>query len=41
MSEKKEKKSVSESKATVKTDSGTRYRALSSGKGGASKSDDE
>lgn len=38
MSEKKEKKSVSESKAVVKTESGTRYRALSSGKGGKSES---
>ena len=39
MTEKKEKKSVSESKAVVKTDSGTRYRALRSGKGGKSKSE--
>lgn len=39
MSEKK--KSVSDSDAVVKTGSGTRYRALRSGKGGKSKSDGE
>lgn len=41
MSETKEKKSVSDSKAVVETDAGTRYRALRSGKGGESKSDGE
>lgn len=39
MSEPKEKKPISESKAVIETEAGTRYRALRSGKSGKPKSD--
>ena len=39
MSEPEEKKSISESKAVVETEHGTRYRALRSGKAGKPRSD--
>lgn len=39
MSERKAKKPISESKAVIETEAGTRYRALRSGKSGKAKTD--